>query len=84
VTATWQYIAIARSGTTLKGYVNGSSVVTTTSTYNFSAVTNTYIGSNPSTGSQDFNGYLDDLRITKGYARYTSNFTPPTSALITK
>jgi hypothetical protein len=27
----------------------------------------------------DFNGWLDEFRISKGIARWTSNFTPPTA-----
>jgi hypothetical protein len=74
----WHHVAIVRSATsTLTMYVDGTAIGsgTDSNTYNTnSAIT---IGINGSYGQ--FLGYMDDIRITKGYARYTSNFTPPTT-----
>ena len=82
----WTHLAFVRSGTTISIYVNGvSQTITTTNQTNTnrSETTNvSYIGRSAS--GEYLTGYLDDLRITKGVARYTSNFTAPTEALITK
>lgn len=77
---TWYHVALTRSGTSIRMFVNGTQVGTTqTSSTSYSlATTSTTVGSQGA--AYYYNGYIDDLRITKGYARYTSNFTAPTSA----
>jgi hypothetical protein len=78
---TWYHIAVVRSGSTVTIYRNGVSVGSGTSAVAINDSTNPLtIGA----GSTYYlNGYIDDLRVTKGYARYTTNFTPPTSAFPT-
>jgi len=77
---TWTHIALVRVGNTFTGYINGTSVGTATSTNNFTS-TVVQVGSSDRVTSSSvnyFNGYIDDLRVTRGVARYTANFTPPT------
>jgi len=80
----WNHIAVVRNGTSFTGYLNG--VGTLMATSSLSLYNDPYdlrVGANvASTGltaeaGTQFNGYMDDIRITKGYARYTANFTPP-------
>ena len=72
----WNHIAFVRNSGSLCMYLNG---VGGTNVSIASAVNN---GTGPvqigrESASYYFNGYIDDLRITKGVARYTANFTPP-------
>jgi len=80
-TGQWYHLAVSRTGTSTKMFLNG---VQTGSTYTDSS---SYLVGNPLTigglgynspGTYALDGYIDDLRITKGYARYTADFTPPT------
>lgn len=83
-TSTWYHVAAVRSGSTITAYLNGTSQGTATSSATIGSATKALgIGSeSPWTGFY-FNGYLDDIRITNGVARYTANFTPPTKAFPT-
>jgi hypothetical protein len=81
-TNTWYHIAVTRVSATnsTKMFVNGTQVGSTwtdSSTYIQSPVT---IGANYA-GAAFVNGYIDDVRISKGVARYTTTFTAPTTAL---
>jgi hypothetical protein len=76
----WNHMAVSRSGSTVRVFKDGIQQNTGS---NSTAI-------NPTAGAsriaesilatiRQFNGYIDDLRITKGIARYTANFTPPTA-----
>ena len=81
-TSTWNHVAVVRSGTTTKIYLNGTEVASATDSRNYSYVGPVQVGYEALAGTSAigyYNGYIDDLRITKGIARYTSNFTPQTS-----
>jgi hypothetical protein len=77
----WHHVAISKSGTSTKLFLDG---VQTGSTY--TDATN-YIQSPLTIGAQydgagAFNGYIDEVRISKGVARYTTTFTAPTAAFV--
>jgi len=83
-TGQWYHVALVRNGSALTMYVNGSSVASATnSSWTDETANPFYIGSYLSSNYY-LNAYIDDLRITKGYARYTSNFSVPTTPFPTQ
>ena len=83
---TWYHFAVVRNGTNLTIYRNGISLATTTIsaafTFDWGKLGLRIGGGNWDGINGTYNGYIDDLRITKGYARYTANFTPPTATFL--
>lgn len=82
---TWYFLAVTRSSGSVRIFINGVQIgSTSTNTANIVSSSPLNIGIiNDGNIFATFNGYLDDLRITKGIARYTANFTPPTAAFPT-
>lgn len=79
-TATWYHVALIRTGTTMRMFIDGSQIGADIS--NSEDLTNTtqtlYIGADH-VGTR-LNGWMDEIRISKGIARWTTTFTPPTRA----
>jgi len=79
---TWVHIALARAGTSTKLFMGGTqegSTFTDSINYLGPGAGRPFIGA-ASDGSAALNGYIDEFRFSKGVARWTGNFTPPTSA----
>ena len=81
---TWHHFAMVKSGTTGTVYIDGT-LAGTVNSLNTPAVSSQTLRIGVwdySASSEYFNGYIDEIRITKGIARYTGNFTVPTSAFL--
>ena len=79
----WYHVAFVRSGSNFYIFRDGVQVATTTSSASIFTTTEALAVGGAADGNNNImmNGYIDDFRITKGVARYTTTFTPPTSAL---
>jgi len=82
----WHHIAVARSGSTIKAFVNGIQEIS----HSYSSAIDFTVGGaavigildrNDYPGDYDLKGYISNLRLIKGSALYTANFTPPTEKL---
>jgi len=78
---TWTHVAVTRSGSTVRLFVGGSQVDSRTwSNAHRDSSLSVTIGAS-SNGLYKFSGNISNVRVVKGTALYTSDFTPPSSPL---
>jgi hypothetical protein len=72
---TWQHHAVVRKNGTVTIYLNGVNIGSSSFSVDLGASKPFAVGA--ASGAQFTKGYIYDLRVTKGVARYTANYTPP-------
>lgn len=78
--STWYHLAVVSYGGTITFFVNGAPKGSTVKSITWQTAQPVYIGQRYNGGSA-FQGFMDEIRITKGVARYRSMFLPPVTAL---
>ena len=83
---TWTHVAFVRASGVTKIYIGGVATGTTysdtLSITEYGLTVGATIDYRSAASGYHFQGYIDNLRITKGVARYTANFTPPAAAFL--
>jgi hypothetical protein len=78
----WTHISLVRASASTKFYINGQSASSAWGdTIDYSTNRPFKIASDNNTASYGYNGYISDVRVVKGTAIYTSNFTPNSAPL---
>jgi len=72
----WVHVAVTRQNTTVRLFFNGTLAGSVTKEGNITRAI-AALGYQTLSGAYDMQGYLDEVRITDGVARYTANFTRP-------
>jgi hypothetical protein len=75
----WHHLAATRYGNVFRVFLDGSPAFASLSGSLSQTASNTplTIGAKENGGGSFLNGYLDSIRVTKGFARYTGAFTSP-------
>ena len=76
----WHHIALTRSGGVVRGFIDGVKVAEVADAHNYTQ-TQYNIGDSHGSSSGEMVGYISNVRVLKGSALYTANFTPPTTTL---
>jgi hypothetical protein len=79
----WYHVAFVRHGANFYVFRDGVLVASTTSSASVFTTTEALSVGGAADGNNNImmNGYIDDFRITRGFARYIGSFTPPQVAL---
>jgi hypothetical protein len=77
----WYHVACVRNGSTVTLYIDGQSIGSGPAYTSVADTGDLVIGTSARFSGYVFDGYVSNLRIVKGTALYTSNFTPPTTPL---
>lgn len=81
ITTGWHHIAVSRSGSTWRVFVDGTLDASGTESATPDSNTQQFtVGRDRSNAARDFNGWIDEFRFTAGVARYTASFTAPSAA----
>lgn len=79
----WKHVALERYGSTFSMYIDGAlsnSASVGTSAIDYSTPSPLYIAYSYGISSYQFRSYIDDIRITKGVARFKGAFSLPSAA----
>jgi len=83
----WHHIVMCRSGSTLRGFVDGIEEISTSYSasidwgHSNNSITIGVVDRTDYPGQYEYKGFISNVRVIKGKALYTSNFTPPTTEL---